>query len=73
MPPSDAGDPNDAVRDCWVAKEKVRDVYLTDDENLAAERLNDTIAWCSAPESGPVDAPGLSALRSTRTCHAGEH
>lgn len=24
----DAGDPDDAIRDCWVAKEKVRDVYL---------------------------------------------
>ena len=49
----DAGDPNDAVRDCWVAKEKVRDVYLTDDVGLAAERLDDAIAWCTPAESGP--------------------
>jgi hypothetical protein len=49
----DAGDPDDVVRDCWVAKEKVRDVYLTDDPQLAAERLDDAIAWCAAAESGP--------------------
>lgn len=49
----DAGDPDDEVSDCWVAKEKVRDVYLTDDEDLAAELLDDAIAWCTAAESGP--------------------
>lgn len=49
----DAGDPDDVVRDCWVAKEKVRDVYLTDDPQLAAERLDDAIVWCAAAESGP--------------------
>lgn len=49
----DAGDPDDEVRDCWVAKEKVRDVYLTDDVDLAAERLDEAIAWCSEAESGP--------------------
>jgi transposase len=49
----DAGDPDDEVRDCWVAKEKVRDVYLTDDEDAAAELLDDAIEWCSAAESGP--------------------
>ncbi len=47
-----AGDPDDAVSDCWVAKEKVRDVYLTDDVDLAAERLDDAIAWCSPPSPG---------------------
>ncbi len=49
----DAGDPDDAVRDCWVAKGKVRDVYLSDDEDLAAQRVDDAIAWCAAPESEP--------------------
>ena len=48
------------------SKEKVRDVYLTDDENLAAERLNDTIAWCSAPESGPELRRLLKTLRRWR-------
>jgi len=49
----DAGDPDDAIRDCWVAKEKVRDVYLTDDPAAAASRLDDAITWCIAAESGP--------------------
>ncbi len=48
-----ADDPRDEVRDAWVAKEKVRDVYLTDDPEHAAVRLDDAIAWCAATESGP--------------------
>jgi hypothetical protein len=44
----DAGDPTDEVRDCWTAKEKVRDVYLTNDVDQAGERLDDAIAWCAA-------------------------
>jgi transposase len=62
----DAGDPNDAVRDCWVAKEKVRDVYLTDDEGLAADRLDDAISWCAAAESGPELRRLLKVLRRWR-------
>jgi transposase len=46
------GDPDGEVQDCWVAKEKVRDIYLTDDPDLAAIALDDAIAWCAAPESG---------------------
>src|SRR5690606_30024849 len=49
----DAGDPNDEVRDCWVAKEKIRSIYATDDPDLAAERVDDAIAWCTEPEAGP--------------------
>lgn len=49
----DAGDPHDEVRDCWVAKEKVRDVYLTDDPDQASALLGDAISWCVATESGP--------------------
>jgi transposase len=62
-----AGDPTDAVRDCWVAKEKVRDVYLTDDEDLAAERLDDAISWCAAAESGPELRRLLKMLRRWRS------
>lgn len=47
------GDPDGHVQDCWVAKEKVRDVYLTDDPIEAERALDDAIAWCSAPEAGP--------------------
>lgn len=48
-----AGDPADEVRDCWVAKEKVRAVYATDDPGVAAELLDEAIAWCTEAESGP--------------------
>jgi transposase len=46
------GDPDGELQDTWVAKEKVRDVYLTDDPAAAAAALDDAIAWCSAPEAG---------------------
>jgi transposase len=49
----DAGDPNGEVRDAWVAKERVRDVYGTDDPEQAATRLDAAIAWCTEAESGP--------------------
>lgn len=47
------GDPDGEVTDAWVAKEKVRSVYLTDDPTEAAQLLDDAIAWCAEPESGP--------------------
>jgi len=41
----------------WVrihaAKERVRDVYGTDDPEQAAARLHAAIAWCVVAESGP--------------------
>jgi transposase len=61
-----AGDPQDEVRDCWVAKEKVRDVYATEDPALAAERLDDAIAWCAAAECGPELRRLLKTLRRWR-------
>ncbi len=60
------GDPGGEVSDCWVAKEKVRDVYLTDDPDLAAERLDDAIAWCLEPESGPELRRLVKTLRRWR-------
>jgi Transposase len=62
----DAGDPDDELRDCWVAKEKVRDVYLTDDPELAANRLDDAIAWCAGVESGPELRRLVKTLRRWR-------
>lgn len=47
------GDSDGEVADCWVAKEKVRDIYLTDDPIVAEAVLDDAIAWCTAPEAGP--------------------
>ena len=62
----DAGDPDGFVSDCWVGKEKVRDVYLTDDENVAAVSLDEAIAWCAAAESGPELRRLLKVLRRWR-------
>jgi transposase len=47
------GDPTGELQDAWVAKEKVRDVYLTDDPAVAEAALDDAVAWCTAPEAGP--------------------
>ena len=63
----DAGDPDDAIRDCWVAKERVRDVYLTDDPVLAASRLDEAIAWCIEEESGPELRRLAKLLRRWKT------
>ena len=68
-----AGDPHDAVRDAWVAKEKVRSVYLTDDVELAATLLDDAIAWCVAPESGPELRRLAKALRRWRAAILAHH
>ena len=58
-----AGDPDDSVADCWVAKEKVRDVYLTEDPEVAAGHLDDTIDWCIAEQSSPELATLAKTLR----------
>lgn len=43
----DRGDRTDQVLDCWLVKELVRDVYRTDDPELATHRLNDAITLCT--------------------------
>ena len=63
----DAGDPDDHVQDAWVAKEKVRAVYATDDPDVAEAALDDAIAWCAAPEAGPELARLAKTLRRWRT------
>ncbi len=62
----DAGDPDDQVRDTWVAKEKLRAVYATDDPAIAGAALDDAIAWCVAPEAGPELARLAKTLRRWR-------
>jgi transposase len=42
------GDPDDEVLDAWLAKEKIRDVYLTDDPEAATGLLDSAIAFCEA-------------------------
>jgi transposase len=61
------GDPADEVADCWVAKEKVRDVYLTDDVEVAEARLDDAIAYCAEVESGPELRRLAKTLRRWRS------
>ena len=52
QPPRD-GDPDGRVRDAWVAKEHVRDIYLTDTPTEAETALERAIDWCCDPAAGP--------------------
>ncbi|MGA7271518.1 MAG: ISL3 family transposase [Acidimicrobiia bacterium] len=47
------GDADGLVQDAWVAKEYVRDVYLTDDPAAAEAALDRATEWCLDDESGP--------------------
>ena len=62
-----AGDPDGVLADTWTGKEKVRDVYLTDDYDQASAALDDAIAWCADPDSGPELARLLKTLRRWQT------
>ena len=57
------GDPHDEVRDTWVAKEYVRDVYLADDRGDAEAALERAIAWCTDTEAGPEQRTLAKTLR----------
>lgn len=52
------GDPADEVLDAWLAKEKTRDVYLTDDVDDAGRLLDDVIEFCQASHVGEVRTLG---------------
>jgi len=58
-----AGDPNDEVLGAWLAKESVRDVYLTDDPDEAATLLDKTIAGCRADEVAEIRSLGDTLAR----------
>jgi hypothetical protein len=60
------GDPHDEVLGAWLAKESVRDLYLTDDPDQAATLLDKTIAGCAADEVDEIRSLG-NTLRSWRT------
>lgn len=62
-----AGDPDDTLAATWTGKEKVRNVYLTDDLDEATAALDDAIAWCSDPDPGPELARLLKTLRRWRS------
>ena len=68
----DRGDPLDQVLEAWTAKEKVRDVYLTDNGTLATDRLDDAIAFATASHVPEVKTLAKS-LRRWRTAILAHH
>jgi transposase len=59
------GDPRDEVLGAWLAKESVRDVYLTDDPAVAATLLDKVIAGCATDDVEEIRSLG-STLESWR-------
>ncbi len=66
-----AGDPNDELLGAWLAKESVRDVFLTDDPAEAALLLDKTIAGCKADVVPEIRSLGdtLARWRSEILAH----
>jgi transposase len=56
------GDPADEVLDAWLAKEKVRDVYRSDDPDEAAQLLDSAIDFCAASHVGEVRTLGATLV-----------
>ncbi len=67
----DHGDHLEQVTEAWMAKEKVRDVYLTDDVDEATTRLDEAIAFTSASKVKEVKtlAKSLRRWRSEILAH----
>jgi transposase len=65
------GDPNDEVVGAWLAKESVRDVYLSDDPDDAAVLLDKAIVGCAEDEVDEIRALGrtLAAWRTEILAH----
>ena len=61
------GDPDGEVQDAWVAREYVRDIYLTDDPDQAAALVDRAIAWCTDPDAGPELRTLAKTLQRWRT------
>ncbi|MGO9456953.1 MAG: ISL3 family transposase [Acidimicrobiales bacterium] len=57
------GDPHDELLGAWLAKESVRDVYLTEDVQEAALLLNKAIAGCRADGVKEIRALGDTLVR----------
>jgi transposase len=60
------GDPHDEVLGAWLAKESVRDLYLTDDPADAAVLIDKAIAGCAADDVEEIRSLGrtLAAWRT---------
>jgi transposase len=65
------GDPNDEVLGTWLAKESVRDVYLTDDPDDAALLLDKAITACTSDDVAEIVSLGhtLAAWRDEILAH----
>jgi len=65
------GDPHDELLGAWLAKESVRDIYLTDDPGDAATLVDKAIAGCAADEVEEIRslANTLSSWRSEIIAH----
>ncbi len=65
------GDPHDENLGAWLAKESVRDVYLTDDPAEAAVLLDKAIAGCRVDEVEEIRSLGntLASWRSEIIAH----
>jgi transposase len=57
------GDPNDELLGAWLAKESVRDVYLTDDRKEAAVLLGKAITGCRTDEVAEIRSLGNTLYR----------
>ena len=58
-----AGDPDDEVLGAWLAKESVRDVYLSDDPSDAATLLDKAIAGCAEDDVAEIRSLGRTLAR----------
>jgi transposase len=65
------GDPDDEVLGAWLAKESVRDVYLTDDPGDAALLLDKAIIGCTGDDVAEIQSLGrtLAAWRHEILAH----
>jgi transposase len=65
------GDPKDEVLGAWLAKESVRDLYLTDDPAEAATLIDKAIAGCARDEVPEIQTLGrtLASWRSEILAH----
>ncbi|WP_428121381.1 ISL3 family transposase [Candidatus Poriferisodalis sp.] len=63
----DAADPADEIRECWVAKEHVRDIFRAHDPHDAAPHLDEAIDRCEHPSAPPELATLARTLRRRHT------
>lgn len=57
------GDPNDELLGAWLAKESVRSIYLVDDPDEAADRLDNAISACRADAVPEIRTMGRTLSR----------